>query len=601
MRFHRELRRAAVLLIFGSAVFFPRNAKAQARQPQGIPIDDQLTISKCGGCHKRDASGMMGRLSYIRTSPEVWDQAIKRMIRLNGLSITPAEFRDILRFLSANNGLAPEEMKPGFFEVEHETAGYQEDHTPNPALQKTCNYCHSIGRVLAQRRTREDYEKLVAMHIGLFPGAANVYRPQPPKQVSEVDAPAHLNETATAGVRVDYPAATPPPADRRYPVDIALDYLASAQPLITPEWTAWRAAMRPQKLAGTWLLKGYQPGKGKIYGQVVIAPGPTDDQFTTSVQFNYASTGTAVKLNGKAILYTGYNWRGRVTPAGADPGVHAVTATAIPTTWREAMLVSRDGNSMEGRWFWGGFGELGIDVNLIRVGSEPLVLGTDLSALQSPSKNTVKIYGGNLPASLKPADIDLGNGVMVTKVVSATPTLATVDVEVAKGLPVGMHDLAIGRTSAKEALAVYDKIAYIQVEPEAHMSKLGGIKYPKEYSQFEAVAYAAGPDGKPGTDDDVSLGPVSARWALEEFPSTPDDDDIKFVGSLDDAGLFTPNVEGPNPQRKKQANNFPVENYGDVWVAATYRGADGSELKSKSYLVVTVPNYTIYDQPEVAQ
>jgi len=70
---------------------------------------------------------------------------------------------------------------------------------------------------------------------------------------------------------------------------------------------------------------------------------------------------------------------------------------------------------------------------------------------------------------------------------------------------------------------------------------------------------------------------------------------------VDDSGLFTPNVEGPNPDRKKQANNFPVENYGDVWVVATYRGSDGAELKAKSYLVVTVPNYTLYDQPEVGQ
>jgi quinohemoprotein amine dehydrogenase len=600
MRFHRQSTRITLLLVLSSAVLFPSGARAEVAKPQGIPIDDPLVIRKCGGCHQRDANGMMGRLSYMRTSPEVWDQAIKRMIRLNGLSITPAELRDILRYLSNNNGLAPEEMKPGFFEVEHQTVGYQEDFTPNPAIQKTCNYCHSIGRVLAQRRTREDYEKLVAMHIGLFPGAANVYRPQPPKPVSEVDQPAHQNETATAGVRVDYPVSTPP-ADKKYPVDIALDYLASAQPLITPEWTAWRAAMRPQKLAGTWLLRGYQPGKGKIYGQVVIGPGPADDQFTTNIQFSYASTGITVKSNGKGIIYTGYSWRGRVTPPGTDFAAHAITATVIPTTWREAMMVSRDGNSIDGRWFWGGFGELGIDVHLMRVGSEPVVLGADLSALQSPSKGTVKIYGGNLPANLKPADIDLGNGVTVTKVVSATGSLATVEVEVAKGLPVGMHDLAIGRASIKEALAVYDKIAYIQVEPDAHISRLGGIKYPKEYSQFEAVAYAAGPDGKPGTDDDVSLGPVAARWALEEFVSTPNDDDVKFVGSLDDAGLFTPNVEGPNPERKKQANNFPVENYGDVWVAATYKSPDGAELKAKSYLVVTVPNYTIYDQPEVGQ
>ena len=477
MRFHRQLTRITLLLALNSAILCPRQARAEVAKPQGIPIDDPLVIRKCGGCHQRDANGMMGRLSYIRTSPEVWDQAIKRMIRLNGLSVTPAELRDILRYLSNNNGLAPEEMKPGFWEVEHQTVGYQEDFTPNPALQKTCNNCHSIGRVLAQRRTREDYEKLVAMHIGLFPGAANVYRPQPTKLVSDVDAPAHQVETATAGVTMEYPKTSTPPADKKYPVDIALDYLASAQPLITPEWTAWRAAMRPQKLAGTWLLSGYQPGKGKIYGQVVIGPGPADDQFITNIQFSYASTGTTVKSNGKGIVYTGYSWRGRVVAPGTDASAHAITATAIPTAWREAMMVSRDGNSIDGRWFWGGFGELGIDVHLIRAGSEPVVLGTDLSALKSPSKSTVKIYGGNLPASLKPADIDLGNGVTATKVVSVTPSLATVEVEVAKGLVVGMHDLAIGRASVKDALAVYDKIAYIEVEPDAHISRLGGIKW----------------------------------------------------------------------------------------------------------------------------
>jgi quinohemoprotein amine dehydrogenase len=600
MRFNHELKRAALLLAFSSVMFYPRGANAQGAKPQGIPINDQLTINKCAGCHARDANGVMSRISYIRTSPEIWDQAIKRMIRLNGLTLTPVELREIVRYLSNNNGLAPEEMKPGFWEVEHRTVGYQDDYVPNPALQKTCNNCHSIGRVLSQRRTREDYEKLTAMHIGLFPGAANIYRPRAAKATPALDEPAREIETSTGGIQMEYPKASTPPARQKAPVDLALDYLASAQPLMTPEWTAWKAAMHPQKLAGTWLLSGYEPGKGKIYGEVVIAPGAADDQFTTNIQFSYIGSSTTVKTTGKSILYTGYSWRGRAT-APSDPGVHPLTASAVPTAWREAMMLSRDGNTMDGRWFWGGYGELGMDVHLVRAGSEPTVLGTDISALKSPSKDTVKIYGGSLPAGLKPADIDFGTGVTVTKVVSVTPTLATVEVDVAQGLPVGMHDLAIGRASTKEALAVYDKIAYIEVEPDAQMSKLGGMKWPKEYAQFDAVAWAAGPDGKANTDDDVYLGPVSARWGIEEFVSTPNDDDIKYVGSLDDSGLFTPNVEGPNPQRKKQANNQPIDNYGDVWVAATYRDPDGKEYKAKSYLVVTVPNYTIWDTPEVAQ
>jgi len=235
------------------------------------------------------------------------------------------------------------------------------------------------------------------MHIGLFPGAANIYRPRAAKPTPALDEPAREIETSTGGIQMEYPKAATPPARQKAPVDLALDYLASAQPLMTPEWTAWKAAMHPQKLAGTWLLSGYEPGKGKIYGEVVIAPGAADDQFTTNIQFSYIGSSTSVKTTGKSILYTGYSWRGRAT-AASDPGVHPLTASAVPTAWREAMMLSRDGNSMDGRWFWGGYGELGMDVHLVRAGSEPTVLGTDISALKSPSKDTVKIYGGSLPA-----------------------------------------------------------------------------------------------------------------------------------------------------------------------------------------------------------
>ena len=39
--------------------------------------------------------------------------------------------------------------------------------------------------------------------------------------------------------------------------------------------------------------------------------------------------------------------------------------------WKEAMMVSRDGSSMTGRWFWGGYDEFGFDVTLTRIGSQP--------------------------------------------------------------------------------------------------------------------------------------------------------------------------------------------------------------------------------------
>src|SRR5882724_12919231 len=172
----KNLTYAALMAVAGAGLI----AAQQFVSGPGIPIDHQLTINKCGGCHQHDSNGMMRRLSYIRTTPEVWEQAIKRMVRLNDLVIKPEEAREILRYLSTNNGLAPEEARPVFWEAEHRLFRDQSDKIPSDALQHTCNYCHTIGRVLTQRRTRDDYEKLINMHLGLFPGAENQLRPRRP-------------------------------------------------------------------------------------------------------------------------------------------------------------------------------------------------------------------------------------------------------------------------------------------------------------------------------------------------------------------------------------------------------------------------------------
>ena len=80
---------------------------------------------------------------------------------------------------------------------------------------------------------------------------------------------------------------------------------------------------------------------------------------------------------------------------------------------------------------------------------------------------------------------------------------------------------------------------------------------------------------------------MDVSWSVEEFLSVFGDDDKEFVGSLSNTGLFSPNIDGPNPQRK-----FSRNNYGDVWVVATAKDEkdkDGKPLVGKSYLVVTSP------------
>jgi quinohemoprotein amine dehydrogenase len=92
---------------------------------------------------------------------------------------------------------------------------------------------------------------------------------------------------------------------------------------------------------------------------------------------------------------------------------------------------------------------------------------------------------------------------------------------------------------------------------------------------------------------------VDVSWSVEEFLSVYGDDDKDFVGTLSPTGLFIPGAEGPNPKRK-----FSRNNYGDIWIVATAKnekGIDGRPLAGKSYLVVTVPLYIQWDQPEVGK
>ena len=56
-------------------------------------------------------------------------------------------------------------------------------------------------------------------------------------------------------------------------------------------------------------------------------------------------------------------------------------------------------------------------------------------------------------------------------------------------------------------------------------------------------------------------------------------------------GLFTPALDGPNPQRSGNRNNV-----GDVWVVAVHTPAGGgTPMRARAHLVVTVPLYMRWD------
>ena len=523
----------------------------------GIPIDNEAVIQNCSACHTRDDTGRMTRLSYLRKTPEGWQSSIRRMIALNDVSVEPAAAREIVRYLSNNHGLAPEELSPGKFEVERRLIDYK--YEVDSGVERTCTQCHSMGRVITQRRTKDEWGLLMATHRGLYP-------------ISESQALLYNGPPAgTPGAR----------EDTSHPMDKAVAHFAKVFPLETPEWSDWSATMRPARLAGTWLVTATQTGYGRLFGTSVIeAVAGADDQFTTTTTLSYARTGRTVTRQGSTTMYTGYQWRGRSTlDTGSDP-------------LREVLMVERDWDAISGRWFAGDYDEFGLDVQFQRVRHDPVLAGMEPRALQvGASDQTVTVFGANLPAVLSLDAVDLGPGIRVDQVTASDAGAVTLRVDVAKDASVGPRDIYVSGARLPAAGVVYDEIHSIRVGPDWGMARVGGVAMPKGYVQFEARAYHDGADGKTATDDDVDLGVVDADWSIEEYSATFIDNDIDFVGEIDGAGLFTPAIDGPNPERSGDRNNI-----GDVWVVATVQ-PDGAErpLRARSHLIVTVPLYMRWD------
>ena len=547
----------------------------KAAPEEGIPVTNQLVISKCGGCHARDERGNLSRISWERATPEGWEEAIKRMGRLNGLRLSPDEARAILKYLATDHGLAPEEAKPVMYYAERRIQ--DETNIPNDNVRGACTYCHALARPLSWRRSAQDWEYLENLHVALYPQADEAFRLG--MNAGGFDEERHHRDP-----------------DAPLPVTEAVAYLSKTAPLHTPEWAAWRARMRAPKLTGRWLVSAYILGKGKYYGEMEVQAGTAEDEFTTRVTLKSIKDGSTLTRTGHSVVYAGYAWRGR---SKGTPAANAAP-NDLGTEAREVLWFSPDQSSAEGRWFWGQYQEFGFDVKLRRPSADPTVVGVDRSALKTGSQgNRVRLIAESLPAQVEPADLDFGAGVTVRRVVSHSATEIVAEVDVASNAISGKRDIAFRRSVLPDAIAVYDRIDYIKVVPDTALARLGSQPHPKGYQQFDVVAYNRGADGKVNTADDVDLGPIDVSWSVEEFYSMYGDDDREFVGSLSDSGLFTPSSDGPNPQRK-----FSRNNYGDVWVVATAKNEkdkDGRPLQGKSYLVVTVPAYMQWDQPEVGQ
>ena len=533
--------KAAVLA--GILLFVPiGEAGALQMSADGRPVTNEVVIRHCVACHAQDADGRMGRISYLRKTPEGWQASIQRMMALYGVRyLDPEEAREIVWYLATYQGLAPEELEPGRFEVERRSVEF---HYTDRTTENTCAACHSMGRTITQRRSPEEWDLLVHTHRYLYP---------------------------LMDGQVLYGGQGTPPVER------AIEHLSAAYPLHTPEWAAWEANLRSPRIGGEWTVTGHEPGHGAFFGTVAVREAlENPNEFTTEIRYRYADSGREVVRTGRGLVYTGYQWRGRSSTSSGDE-------------LREVMMVDRGWTEMTGRWFTGDHDEFGVDITLRRISAGVALAGVYPVRVRAGAGPTeVALHGAGLTSQeLTPDRVDLGPGISVLDVTVASPERAVVRVQVAEGATVGRRDLFVGRASIAGALTVYDQIDRISVSPTLGGARVGGIVVPKQFQPFEAIGWHNGPDGLPGTEDDLDLGPVEVQWSLEEYASTYDDDDVDYVGTIDARGLFTPAVDGPNPERSGNRNNI-----GTVWVVATYSGSEparATPLTARSLLIVTAP------------
>ena len=519
---------------------------APAGTEDGIPVKSPLVEAACGSCHTSDDAGRMSRISWQRKSAEGWQITVIRMMRTGNISLSPEEARDVVRYLTDHHGLAPDEERPYFYLAEQRPQ--QETFAEDEALiQETCSRCHLTARFRTQRRTAEEWDLLKGMHVGYFP---------------TIEGQTFRGEQGA----------------ERWAVDRVLDQLKEKYPFETPAWRAYRVKGPGPGIAGRWFFRGSQPGSGPIAGIVEFRPeGEANGNYDYETNLVHAD-GAPERRTGAGVLYGGFSFRGR------DRGDRLEAR-------RAALLLSDNGQTLAGRLFSGRFGEDGLDVTLTRAGG-----GVQIAAAWPPAGRTgttaagVRILGTGFGEGAA-GSLDFGAGVAVQSARRVSGMELVVDLRIASDAPLGYRDVSAGGIRLVDGFAVHDGVDYLRVSPETALARVGGAVAPKQFVQFEAVGWHRGPDGERLTGDDVALGPVEVAWTTEEYYIRDEDADTRFVGNIDERGLFTPGLDGPNPERELMADNM-----GDVWVVAEHEDPESGEtLRDRARLVVSPPVFLYWD------
>lgn len=484
----------------------------------------ELIRAYCGGCHAEHA-GQFERISAIRKTPEGWVMTLFRMRQVHGLALDEDARQAIVKYLSDTQGLAPAESQAGRFALEQRPNA--QDIDLGPEIGVMCGRCHSLARVALQRRDEDEWRKLTHTHVGQWPST----------EYQQSGRDRHWWDIASG------------PLPRK---------LAALYPFSTSAWSEWRKHPLAD-LSGDWVIVGRVPGGRDFFGTGHIERGG-DGAYTARYRLTDVD-GAEVGGDSKAILYTGYEWRG-----SADVGQRSR---------REVYHVSEDGARIEGRWFYTDHPEDGGEWTAVRDAGPARVLAVLPQSVRAGTASSVTIVGIGLGTG---SAATFGEGIAAGAVAGDAHVLRAA-LKIAAGATPGLRTIALG--GATGHLAVYRQIDQLTVEPSYAIARLGGGRLEPVSAQFVALASTRLPDGEL-----LALGPVDAVWSSKPFNAeAARTEDQKYAGYIDRRGRFLPGVAGPNPARE-----FSGDNVGDLSVVAEMRDAD-RELAAQGHLIVTVQRW----------
>lgn len=409
-----------------------------------------------------------------------------------------------------------------------ETAAYRYALEKNPStieefeepVKSMCARCHTGARALLQARTPEEWTTLIDFHVGQFP-------------------------------TVEYQALGRDRDWYKIAREEIAPMLAESHPLETAAWTAWSGAdHRP--VAGDWVVLTDLPGKGQAYGRLSVAGEASPYRVTGEMKL---VDGTALPVQGTMNLYTGFEWRANLTVGD--------------TPMRQVIALSEDGQSLEGRQFVHAHDSLGAPITGARADGPPAVLGAAPEAARGLSA-PVQIVGVGLEA--------------LTAEGGALDGLAANDFGAAATVTAAAPGLVQVRAGDSGAtIGLFERIDSLTVDPAFAMARVGGEGAPPiTPAGFRAIAWWNGPDGQPGTADDIRVGEIPATWSVDNLHEVAAKmQDTRWSGVMGADGVFTPAVAGPNPERP-----FSTNNAGELTVKAEAEGATGTGT-----MIVTVQRF----------